>query len=127
MRAIVLAFSLGLTSTALAATPRPATSKEAMAATAHPDATAAALKILSQGGNATDAAVAATFAIGVVEPFSAGIGGGGFAVVLNAKSGEIKALDFREHAPARATRDMYVKDGKVTDDSVDGWLSVAVP
>jgi gamma-glutamyltranspeptidase/glutathione hydrolase len=107
----------------------PATSTRAMAATAHPLATDAALQILRQGGNAVDAAVAAALAISVVEPFSAGLGGGGFAVVLDAKSGDVDALDFRERAPAAATRDMYVdKDGKVVDGrSVDGWLSVAVP
>ena len=107
----------------------PATSTRAMAATAHPLATDAALQILRKGGNAVDAAVAAALAISVVEPFSAGLGGGGFAVVLDAKSGDVSALDFRERAPARATRDMYVdKDGKVVPGrSVDGWLSVAVP
>lgn len=128
--------TLQLASTARAAATRPATSTQAMAATAHPLATEAALTILRQGGNAVDAAIAATFAISVVEPFSAGIGGGGFAVVFSSKTKETKALDFREHAPAKATRDMYlakppagqpVDPTKTTDDSVDGWLSVAVP
>jgi gamma-glutamyltranspeptidase/glutathione hydrolase len=100
-----------------------------MAATAHPLATDAAVDILAAGGNAVDAAVAAALAISVVEPFSAGLGGGGFAVALDAKSGAVDALDFREKAPARATRDMFVgPDGKVVPGrSVDGWLSVAVP
>ena len=112
-----------------AATPAPALSDSAMAATAHPAATDAALSILKAGGNAVDAAVAATFAISVVEPFSAGIGGGGFAVTFDAKTKETKALDFRETAPAKATRDMYVDDKgvPVPGRSVDGWLSVAVP
>jgi gamma-glutamyltranspeptidase/glutathione hydrolase len=107
----------------------PATSTRAMAATAHPLATDAALQILRAGGNAVDAAVAATLSISVVEPFSAGLGGGGFAVVLDGKSGDVDALDFRERAPAAATRDMFLgADGKVVPGrSVDGWLSVAVP
>lgn len=119
---------------ARAAFPEPALSREAMAATAHPLATAAALQILEDGGNAVDAAVAAAFAIAVVEPFSAGIGGGGFAMVhLEAHDGKAQqtlALDFRETAPLAATRDMYldattkaVREGL----SVDGHLSVAVP
>jgi gamma-glutamyltranspeptidase/glutathione hydrolase len=117
------------TSTGQAAPPSPATSTTAMAATAHPLATAAALQILKAGGNAADAAIAATFAISVVEPFSAGIGGGGFAMHFDAKSGAMEALDFREVAPAAATRDMYLgPDGKVVAKrATDGWLSVAVP
>jgi gamma-glutamyltranspeptidase/glutathione hydrolase len=106
-----------------------ATSSRAMAATAHPLATEAALQILADGGNAVDAAIAATFAISVVEPFSAGIGGGGFAVLLDAKSSDVFALDFRERAPRAATRDMYLdeKGQVISGRSVDGWLSVAVP
>jgi gamma-glutamyltranspeptidase/glutathione hydrolase len=121
-------------STARAAFPAPARSSDGMVATAHPLATAAALTILEDGGNAVDAAIAAAFAIGVVEPFSAGIGGGGFAVVhLEARDGKPQqtlALDFRETAPAGATRDMYldpvskaVREGA----SINGHLSVAVP
>ena len=92
------------------------------AATAHPTATAAALAVLAQGGNAVDAAVAAAFAMGVVDPFYNGIGGGGFALLHLAKSGEDFAVDFRETAPGRATRTMYEKAS-----SVDGPLAVAVP
>ncbi|HEY4221304.1 MAG TPA: gamma-glutamyltransferase [Myxococcota bacterium] len=108
-----------------------------MAATAHPLATAAALEILADGGNAVDAAVAATFAVSVVEPFSAGIGGGGFAVVyLEGKDAKTSAasrtftLDFRETAPAGASRDMYLDPSthQVNPNaSVDGHLAVAVP
>ncbi len=100
-----------------------------MAATAHPLATAAALEILKQGGNAADAAIAATFVISVVEPFSAGIGGGGFAMHWHASSSTMEVLDFREVAPRAATRDMYLdaRGSPVAERSVDGWLSVAVP
>lgn len=125
---VVVALGLALTF------PDPARSTEAMAATAHPLATAAALEILEDGGNAIDAAIAATFAISVVSPFDAGLGGGGFAVVYLAavgdKPSDTKALDFREVAPLAATRDMYIDKatGKVIpSSSMDGHLSVAVP
>ena len=85
--------------------------------------------MLRKGGNAVDAAVATTFAISVVEPFSAGIGGGGFLLLNWAPTGEIKALDFRERAPQKASREMYLDaTGKVRPSaSIDGHLSVAVP
>ncbi|HEX8539052.1 MAG TPA: gamma-glutamyltransferase, partial [Cystobacter sp.] len=97
-------------------------------ATAHPMASEAALKMLNKGGNAVDAAVAAAFTLAVVGPYHSGLGGGGFALVHEAKTGQTRALDFREVAPQAATRDMYVKDGKVVPGlSTDGPLSVAVP
>ena len=97
-------------------------------ATAHPAASEAALKVLSKGGNAVDAAVAAATTLAVVGPYHSGLGGGGFALVHDAKTGTTRVLDFREVAPQAATRDMYVKDGKVVPGlSTDGALSVAVP
>ena len=90
----------------LAAFPRPTHSQKAMVASAHPLATQAGVAILQQGGNAIDAAVATTLAISVVEPFSAGIGGGGF--MMTKMGTEIRSLDFRERAPKTATRDMYL-------------------
>ncbi len=97
-------------------------------ATAYPPASAAALEMLEKGGNATDAAVAAAFVAAVVGPYHSGIGGGGFALVHDGKSGQTQVLDFREVAPKAATRDMYVKDGKVVPGlSTDGALAVAVP
>ncbi|AUT04188.1 gamma-glutamyltransferase [Nostoc sp. CENA543] len=107
----------------------PLRSKKAMVVSAHPLASEAGLLILRQGGNAVDAAVATTFAISVVEPFSAGIGGGGFLLLRNEKTGEIKALDFRERAPLKATKNMYLDAaGKVRPyASVNGYLAVATP
>ncbi|XXF79421.1 gamma-glutamyltransferase [Myxococcaceae bacterium GXIMD 01537] len=97
-------------------------------ATAHPVASAAALEMLDKGGNAVDAAVAAAFALAVVGPYHSGVGGGGFALVHEAKAGQTSVLDFREVAPQGASRDMYVKDGQVVPGlSTDGALSVAVP
>ena len=97
-------------------------------ATAHPLASEAGASILRRGGNAADAAVAAAFALGVVRPASCGLGGGGFALVYIAKEKKTYVLDFREVGPAKATPDMFVKDGKPrTDLAQDGPLSIAVP
>jgi gamma-glutamyltranspeptidase/glutathione hydrolase len=103
--------------------------KQGMVTSAHPLATEVGLSILKRGGNAVDAAVATTLAISVVEPFSAGIGGGGFLLLRLGKTGEIRTLDFRERAPLAATRTMYLDaQGKVRPRaSVDGYLAVAVP
>ncbi|MGM3309191.1 gamma-glutamyltransferase [Anabaena sp. WFMT] len=107
----------------------PLHSKKGMVVSAHPLASEAGLLMLKKGGNAIDATVATTFAISVVEPFSAGIGGGGFLLLHSEKTGEIKALDFRERAPIKATRNMYLDaNGKVRlGASTDGYLAVATP
>lgn len=114
---------------ATAAFVQPLRSQKAMVVSAHPLASQAGLEILRQGGNAVDAAVATTFAISVVEPMSAGIGGGGFLLLHQAKQADMRALDFRERAPLKATRNMYLDaQGKVRPDaSIDGYLSVGVP
>ncbi|MEA5516733.1 gamma-glutamyltransferase [Nodularia sp. UHCC 0506] len=114
---------------AIATITSPLRSKKGMVVSAHPLASDAGITMLRQGGNAVDAAVATTFAISVVEPFSAGIGGGGFLLMHSGKTGEIKALDFRERAPLKATKDMYLDAaGKVRRDaSVTGYLAVATP
>lgn len=80
-------------------------------ATAHPLATRAGALMLDAGGNAVDAAVAVSYALGVVEPWSSGLGGGGFMIVH--LEGQTLSWDFRERAPAAAHRDMYVEDGAV--------------
>ncbi len=108
---------------------KPLRTKNGMVVSAHPLASDAGLEMLRRDGNAVDAAVATTLAISVVEPFSAGIGGGGFLLFRNAKTGEIKALDFRERAPLKAKRNMYLDTkGKVRPGaSTDGYLAVATP
>lgn len=104
----------------------PVQAKSWMVASAHPLASKAGDEILAAGGNAVDAAVATSLALSVVEPYSSGLGGGGFAVVWIA--GGAEALDFRETAPAAATRDMFLRSGKAdTSLSQDGGLAVAVP
>ncbi|PZF80696.1 gamma-glutamyltransferase [Jiangella anatolica] len=85
-----------------------ATGSGGAVATVDADATAAGLEVLRRGGNAVDAAVAAAAALGVSEPFSAGIGGGGFFVYYDARSGEVSTLDGRESAPATATATRFI-------------------
>ncbi len=97
--------------------------------TASPEATAIGEQIFQQGGNAFDVAVAVGFALAVSYPEAGNIGGGGFALVRDAKSGEIRALDFREVAPLAATETMYLdSNGNVIDDlSLYSAKAVGVP
>ena len=106
----------------------PAVSPRGAVAAANPLAAESGAAVLRRGGNAIDAAVAAAFTLAVVEPESSGLGGGGFAIVYTAKDRKVHVLDFRETGPARATRDMYLKDGQARQDLANsGPLSVAVP
>lgn len=85
-------------------------------------------RVLDKGGNAIDAAVAVGYALAVVHPAAGNIGGGGFAVI-HLKNGENVTLDFREKAPIKATRDMYLDKNKevIKDSSVIGYLAAGVP
>ncbi|MFZ6818057.1 gamma-glutamyltransferase [Undibacterium sp. Ji22W] len=87
------------------------------------------LDVLKRGGNAVDAAVAVGFALAVVLPHAGNIGGGGFMLIHDAKSGKDIALDFRELAPALAHRDMFLDaDGKIVPgSSTSTHLAVGVP
>ncbi|MBC8293827.1 MAG: gamma-glutamyltransferase, partial [Proteobacteria bacterium] len=93
----------------------------------HRLASEAGLEILALGGNAIDAAVAATLATGVVNPSSAGLGGGGFMLLWLADGRGARALDFRETAPSAARRDTFMSEGLADDASRRGGLAVAVP
>ncbi len=128
-RSIILFSITFYTQIATAAFIQPLRSQKAMVVSAHPLASDAGLEMLQKGGNAIDAAVATTFAISVVEPFSAGIGGGGFLLMHDSKKRTIQALDFRERAPLKATKNMYLdSSGKVRPNaSIDGYLAVGTP
>ena len=96
-------------------------------ATVNQEATAAALTAYQKGGNAIDAAVAAALALGVVDGYNSGIGGGCF-ILIRWADGRIEAIDGREMAPAAAHRDMYLRDGAV-DASLSklGALAIGIP
>ncbi|MBF5056626.1 gamma-glutamyltransferase [Alcanivorax sp. 521-1] len=123
MRGLVLALTL-LCAVAQAATPG-----KAAIASAHPLATEAGFEILDQGGNAFDAAVAVAAALAVVEPYSAGMGGGGFWLLHRQDDGKQTMVDARETAPAAATEDMYQDEaGKVVRDrAINGPLAAGIP
>ncbi len=98
-------------------------------ATISEPASQAAIAILNKGGNAVDAAVAAAATLGVTDPFSCGIGGGGFMVIYLAKDKRVITIDHRETAPASFTPTVFQKDGKELDFEtvVASGMSVGVP
>ncbi len=98
-------------------------------ATVDADATRVGLEVLRKGGNAVDAAVAAAATLGVTEPYSAGIGGGGFFVYYDASTGEVHTIDGRETAPQAMQEDSFVEDGMAIPfgEAVTSGLSVGVP
>ncbi|MFD7101493.1 gamma-glutamyltransferase [Streptomyces celluloflavus] len=93
------------------------------------DASAAGIAVLKKGGNAVDAAVATAAALGVTEPYSAGVGGGGYFVYYDARSRTVRTLDGRETAPRSAGKDLFLENGKPIpfDDAVTSGLSVGTP
>lgn len=98
-------------------------------ASAHPLATAAGIRMLEQGGNAFDAAITVAAVLGVVEPYSAGIGGGGFWLLHRASDGKTLMLDAREMAPGAASADMFLdgKGGVDRDKATNSPLSAGIP
>src|ERR1700756_5452382 len=126
---------LAVLSTALTAqTPAPPAPEEpvrtqhAMVVTIQHNATDAGVEVLKQGGNAVDAAVAVGFALAVVYPAAGNIGGGGFMLIRD-NHGKTHFLDYREKAPAAATRDMYLdaQGDVIPDMSLVGYKASGVP
>lgn len=93
------------------------------------DASAAGISVLRAGGNAVDAAVATAAALGVTEPYSSGIGGGGYFVSYDARSHSIRTLDGRETAPRSAGKDLFLENGTPLpfDQAVTSGLGVGTP
>ncbi len=104
------------------------TGSHGMVAAEHRLAAEAGTEMLRRGGNAVDAAVATALAVGVVNPSSCGIGGGGFMLIYDRAMRQVHALDYRERAPLGARRNMFIRDGHaVAELSLLGGLAVAVP
>jgi len=98
-------------------------------ASAHPAATKAGIEILRNGGNAFDAAVTVSAVLAVVEPYSSGMGGGGFWLLHDEKNNKQVMIDGREKAPFAAHRDMYLDSQGRFDNSlsIDGALAAGIP
>lgn len=141
LAAVTAALAMSVTTGAIspaAADPRQ-TDKEPTAtgyggavSTVDPEASAAAIEVLRKGGNAVDAAVAAAATLGVTEPYSAGIGGGGYFVYYDAKSRKVSTIDGRETAPAGIKPDAFIdpatgKPYNFTPELVTSGVSVGVP
>ncbi|NUU19738.1 gamma-glutamyltransferase [Cellulomonas humilata] len=133
--AVVAALALAAGAAPAAAHPRPvdkvpvAVGTGGAVATVDADATRVGIDVLRRGGNAVDAAVAAAATLGVTEPFSSGIGGGGFFVYYDAASGTVHTIDGRETAPLAMRSDSFVENGVPIPpaDAVTSGLSVGVP
>ncbi len=105
----------------------PVRARHGMVVADEPLATDVGVAVLQGGGNAVDAAVAVGFTLAVTHPFAGNLGGGGFMLVRFA-DGRSTFIDFRERAPQKASRDMYLDaQGNPTRESLDGWRSVGVP
>src|SRR5579871_5608314 len=106
---------------------QPEHAQHAMVVSGDDLATDAGVKILKNGGNAVDAAVAVGFALAVTYPYAGNLGGGGFMLIRFA-DGRSTFIDFRERAPERASHDMYLDSaGRATRESVEGWRAPGVP
>src|SRR5580693_7056373 len=123
-----LLFAAMFGGTAGAAPMRPVHAPHAMVVSVHELASRAGVEIMQAGGNAVDAAVATGFALAVVHPAAGNIGGGGFMLIRMA-DGQTHFLDYREKAPAAATRDMYLDaQGNVIPGASEiGYKSIGVP
>ena len=118
---------LSLVTVPTGAARQPVRAKNGMAVAMEAQAADVGVAVLQKGGNAVDAAVAMGFAMAATHPFAGNLGGGGFMLIRFA-DGRSTFIDFREMAPAAATRNMYLDaKGELTRDSVEGWRSSGVP
>jgi gamma-glutamyltranspeptidase/glutathione hydrolase len=118
---------LPLTGASAGAKDLPPTPRRGLVATVNPVATEAGLQAFRDGGNAVDAAIACALTLGIVDGHNSGLGGGCF-MTLRLADGRLITLDGRETAPAAATRDLFLRDGKADPRlSQDGALSVGIP
>jgi len=125
---VVLIVLLIVPNTSAAASRKPVKAKYGMVVSADPLATQVGVEILKRGGNAVDAAVAVGFALAVTYPAAGNIGGGGFMNIRFA-DGRCYAIDYREKAPSKAFRDMYLDSAGnfMNNKSTFGHLAVGVP
>jgi gamma-glutamyltranspeptidase / glutathione hydrolase len=106
---------------------QPVRARNGMVVTMEAIATDVGVDVLRKGGNAIDAAVAVGFALAVTHPYAGNIGGGGYMLIRLA-DGRTSFIDFRERAPEKSTRTMYLDAaGNPTRDSIEGWRSSGVP
>jgi len=127
MRWLVVALTLIAGLCPLAGAREPIRARHAMVGAQEPLAADVGIQVLKDGGNAVDAAIAVGFALAVTHPYAGNLGGGGFMLIRLA-DGRSTFIDFRERAPGKASRDMYLDaSGKPTRESLDGWRSAGVP
>lgn len=122
----VLALIVSIT-VPIGAARQPVRARHGMAVAMEGQAADVGVAVLQKGGNAVDAAVAMGFAMAATHPFAGNLGGGGFMLIRFA-DGRSTFIDFREMAPAKASRNMYLDaKGELTKDSIEGWRSSGVP
>src|SRR6266516_6879577 len=121
---------LRASNTTLAASREPVRARHGVVASTNEVASKVGVDIMRRGGNAVDAAIAVAFALAVTHPAAGNLGGGGF-MMLRLKDGRSTAIDYREMAPAAATRNIYLdKNGKVIEGeggSIEGYRAAGVP
>src|SRR5256885_7335173 len=127
MRRIVTGFLLLVLIVPASAVRQPLRARHGMGGAMESIAADVGVSVLEKGGNAVDAAVATGFALAVTHPFAGNIGGGGYMLIRLA-DGRTTFIDFRERAPEKSTRNMYLDaKGDPTRDSIEGWRSSGVP
>src|SRR5438093_8200438 len=127
MRRIVTGFLLLVLIVPASAARQPVRARHGMVVAVESIAADVGVSVLQKGGNAADAAVAVGFAMAVTHPYAGNIGGGGYMLIRMA-DGRTTFIDFRERAPEKATRNMYLDaKGELTKDSIEGWRSSGVP